>query len=147
MNSTAVKGRQFVDTNVLVYAHDASAGAKRTAARLLLERLWISGDACASIQVLQEFYVSVTRTVPRRLDAREASQAVRDLSAWTLFVPQTDDVLAAIELHQRVGISFWDAMIVRSAAELDCAVIWSEDLNANQVYEGVPVMNPFARMS
>ncbi|MBI3472241.1 MAG: PIN domain-containing protein, partial [Candidatus Solibacter usitatus] len=133
----------FVDTNVLVYAHDASAGEKRSVARSLLERLWNRGEACASIQVLQEFYVTVTRKAPHRLGSGEAAGIVRNLAAWVIFVPGFDDVMAAIDLQQRLQISFWDAMILRSAVELDCELIWSEDLNAGQVYEGVSVANPF----
>lgn len=141
--TTVGSGRQFVDTNILVYAYDASAGEKRRAARSLLARLWDAQEACASIQVLQEFYVTVTRKTPLRIGAGEAMRIVQDLSGWTIFIPRTEDVLAAIEMHRRLDISFWDAMILRSAAELDCEVLWSEDLNSGQVYDGVRVANPF----
>jgi predicted nucleic acid-binding protein len=135
--------RQFVDTNVLVYAHDDSAGAKRDQARALVEQLWKSRDGCLSVQVLQEFFVTVTRKIAKPLDAETAKAIVADLSRWYLHVPAADDVLAAIGIHQRTGISFWDAMIVRSAAEIGCAVLYSEDLNAGQEYSGVSVENPF----
>jgi predicted nucleic acid-binding protein len=109
--------RRFVDTSILVYAHDDSAGHKRDQARALVEQLWESRDGCLSVQVLQEFFVSVTRKIAKPLDA--------------------------VGIHQRTGISFWDAMIVRSAAEMGCAVLYSEDLNAGQDYSGVPLENPF----
>lgn len=70
-------------------------------------------------------------------------EIIADLSRWYLHVPAADDVPAAIGIHQRTGISFWDAMIVRSAAEIGCAVLYSEDLNAGQEYAGVRVENPF----
>jgi len=135
--------RRFVDTNILVYAHDNSAGPKRDKARALVEQLWESRDGCLSVQVLQEFFVSVTRKIAKPLDAETAKEIIADLSRWHIHVPAGDDVLGAIGIHQRTGISFWDAMIVRSAAEMGCAVLYSEDLNAGQEYSGVLAENPF----
>jgi predicted nucleic acid-binding protein len=135
--------RRFVDTNILVYAHDESAGGKHDQARALVEQLWQSRDGCLSVQVLQEFFVTVTRKIAKPVDAETAKAIVADLSRWHLHVPAADDVLAAIVIHQRTGISFWDAMIVRSAAEIGGAVLYSEDLNEGQEYSGVRVENPF----
>lgn len=135
--------RQFVDTNVLVYAHDVSAGTKHDRARELLEQLWTNRTGCLSVQVLQEFYVTVTRKVPLPLDGQVAAQIIADFAQWTVHAPVVDDVLGAIELHQRNGISFWDAMVLRSARQLGCAVLWSEDLSPSQDYAGVRVQNPF----
>jgi predicted nucleic acid-binding protein len=135
--------RRFVDTNILLYAHDSSAGAKQDQARTLVEQLWESRDGCLSVQVLQEFFVNVTRKIARPLSAEMAKEIVADFSRWHMHVPAADDVLHAIGIHQRAEISFWDAMIVRSAAEMDCAVLYSEDLNPGQEYSGVRVENPF----
>jgi predicted nucleic acid-binding protein len=135
--------RRFVDTNILLYAYDDSAGSKRDQARALVEQLWESRDGCLSVQVLQEFFVNVTRKIPKPLDAAAAKEIVADMSYWHLHIPAADDVLAAIGIHQHTGISFWDAMIVRSAAEIGCAVLYSEGLNAGQEYSGVRVENPF----
>jgi predicted nucleic acid-binding protein len=135
--------RRFVDTNILLYALDDSAGGKRGQARALVEQLWESREGCLSVQVLQEFFVNVTRKIAKPLDVETAKEIVADLSRWYLHVPAADDVLAAIGIHQRTGISFWDAMIVRSAAEIGCAVLYSEDLNAGQDYSGIRVENPF----
>jgi predicted nucleic acid-binding protein len=135
--------RRFVDTNVLVYAHDESAGGKRDQARALVEQLWESRDGCLSVQVLQEFFVTVTGKIAKPLNAETAKEIVADYSRWHLHVPAADDVLAAIGIHLRAGISFWDAMIVRSAAEIGCDVLYSEDLNAGQEYAGIRVENPF----
>jgi predicted nucleic acid-binding protein len=87
--------------------------------------------------------VTVTRKIAKPLDAETAKEIIADLSRWYVHVPAADDVLAAIGIHQRAGISFWDAMIVRSAAEIGCSVLYSEDLNASQEYSGVLVENPF----
>jgi predicted nucleic acid-binding protein len=127
----------------LLYAHDDSAGAKQVQARTLVEQLWESRNGCLSVQVLQEFFVNITRKIAKPLNAETAKEIIADYARWYLHVPAADDVLAAIGIHQRTRISFWDAMIVRSAAEIGCAVLFSEDLNAGQEYSGVRVENPF----
>jgi predicted nucleic acid-binding protein len=135
--------REFVDTNVLVYAHHRPGHAKRETARELVARLWRTETGCISVQVLQEFFVTVTRKIPKPLDATTAAQLTAHLARWPVHAPQAEDVLAAIALHQRAGIALWDAMIIRSAAQMECQVVWSEDLNPGQIYAGVVVRNPF----
>lgn len=135
--------RQFVDTNVLVYAYDVTAGDKHSLARVLMEELWTAREGCLSVQVLQEFFVTTTRKIPKPLDAPAAARIIGDLAHWHVHTPAAGDVLAAIEIHQRTGASFWDAMILRSAKELGCGTLHSGDLNPGQAYEGVRVSNPF----
>ena len=134
---------QFVDTNILIYAHDISAGQKHERARELMRALWQSGEGCLSIQVLQDFYVDVTQKVAKPLSAEAAAQAIADLSVWKVHCPGAEDVLDAIRLQKRYQISFWDAMILASALQLGCQVLWSEDLNPGQVYDRVEVQSPF----
>jgi len=129
---------QFVDTNVLVYAHDKSAGQKHTWAKALVEELWHSGTGCLSVQVLQEFYIAVTRKVRQPLSSEAALQIVECLSNRRVHAPAAEDVLEASKVHQRYGLSF-----VCSASALGCGVIWSEDLNAGQRYGAMKVVNPF----
>lgn len=140
---SAEGGRQFVDTNVIVYAHDDTAGAKRARAQTLLEELWASRAGCLSIQVLQEVYVTLTAKVPRPVEAGTASAIVSDLSRWHVHVPGSDDVLGAIALSRRHRMGFWDAMIVWSAQQQGCTILWSEDLSAGHAYDGVRIRNPF----
>jgi len=135
--------RRFVDTNVLVYAHDVSAGRKHELARRLVEELWDSCDGALSVQVLQEFYVTVTRKVPKPVSPDEAKRAVSALGLWAIHSPTAGDVIAAIEIEQELGVSFWDAMIIQSAYHLGCECILSEDLAAGQRYRGLTVINPF----
>lgn len=135
--------RAFIDTNVLIYAHDSTAGDKHERARRILEDLWESRTGFLSVQVLQEFFVNVTRKIPKPLSASEAKEVIADLSRWRVHVPGADDVLGAIGVHLKTSISFWDAMFVRSAAEMGCDVLYSEDLNDGQRYAGVLVKNPF----
>jgi predicted nucleic acid-binding protein len=135
--------RCFVDTNLFVHAYDESAGRKREVARDLISGLWESRSGCASVQVLQELFVNLTRKVPKPLSAREVAALIEDLSAWTVHSPGVRDVLYAIELHERMDVSFWDAMILTSANSLGCRVLYSEDLSAGHSYDGVLVVNPF----
>ena len=136
-------GREFVDTSVLVYAFDASAGAKQAGAQRLVERLWTTGTGCLSVQVLQEFFVIVTRKVAEPLSIDDAASRVREFATWKIFVPTVEDVLAAIALHQQAQLSFWDAMVVEAATQSGCHVLWTEDLNDGQLLRGVRVRNPF----
>lgn len=134
---------QFIDTNVLIYAHDRSAGEKHSRARDLIQELWQSGDGCLSLQVLQEFYVNVTQKVAQPLTPDLAARIIADLATWHVHRPGVQDLLDAIALQRRYTISFWDAMVVTSAILLGCQRIWSEDLNPGQLYDGVRVVNPF----
>ena len=136
---------EFVDANVLVYAFDSSAGRKQPQAQLLLERLWDTGTGCISVQVLQEFFVTVTTKVRKPLPVEEASARIRELAAWRVFAPRADDVIDAIGLHAEARIGFWDAMIVLAAAESGCNVLWTEDLSDGQLLRGVRIRNPFDR--
>jgi predicted nucleic acid-binding protein len=140
---SAEAAREFVDANVLVYAFDSSAGAKHAAATRLLERLWESGVGCLSVQVLQEFFVTVTRKVATPLSIDDASDRVREFAMWKVFAPTADDVLGAIALQKQAQISFWDAMVVRAAAESGCDTLWTEDLSDGQILRGVQIRNPF----
>jgi predicted nucleic acid-binding protein len=134
---------EFLDTNVVVYAHDTSAGEKRVQAIDLLQRVTAEETARLSVQVLQEFFVTVTQKLPRSIPIADAVAIVTDLSAIPTHAPNADDVLEAIDVHHRMHISFWDAMVIRSAAQLRCSVLWSEDLSPGQSYDGVEVRNPF----
>jgi predicted nucleic acid-binding protein len=103
----------------------------------------MSGEGCLSIQVLQEFYVSVTQKVARPLAPDEAASIIADLSVWQVHRPGIEDIKDAVRLQERYQISFWDAMIVASAIQLGCERLWSEDLTAGQIYDSVRVTSPF----
>lgn len=137
------KGRQFVDTNLVIYSLDSTAPEKRAKAEALLDKLWQAREGCVSVQVLQEFYVVATTKLRNALAPREARQKVVALSEWTVHRPGPSDLLAAIDLQEELGISFWDAMIIQSAKQTGCSILWTEDLNDGQRYAGVLVRNPF----
>lgn len=134
----------FIDTNVLLYAYDEGAGERHVQAIELVDQLGRERSAAISVQVLQEFFVNVTRKSAVPLSLADARARVRLLSRWPTHSPLASDVVAATELSEASQLSFWDAMIVRSAARMECDVLWSEDLNAGQVISGVEVRNPFA---
>lgn len=133
---------EFVDTNILIYAYDASAGVRHARAQALVAGLWRSRRGCLSVQVLQEFYVVGARKLIQ-IPPADLRVILSDLALWQMHTPTAPDVLAAVDLHERYQISFWDAMILQSAARRGCQVVWSEDLNAGQTYQGVRVVNPF----
>src|SRR5713101_881899 len=121
--------REFVDANVLVYAFDASAGKKKAVAEQLLARFWESGVGCLSVQVLQEFFVTVTKKVAHPLSVDEAADRIREFATWKVFAPTTNDVLGAIALQKQSKLNFWDAMVLQAAVESQCDVLWTEDLS------------------
>jgi predicted nucleic acid-binding protein len=133
----------FVDTNILVYAYDRSAGIKHHVAAQLVEGCWENENGCLSLQVLQEFYMAVTQKIRTPLDWQTSRQIVSDLAHWRLHTPEASDLLQAIDLQYNYQLAFWDAMIIQSASCLGCKQLISEDLNHGQVFGEVQVVNPF----
>lgn len=134
---------EFVDTNVVLYAYDTSAGPHHLQARDLMVRLGRSRQGALSIQVLQEFYVNAVTKVAVPLTPEDARRRLRTLSRWPTHSPLAVDVIAAAIISEDHQISYWDAMIVRSAAQMECTRLWTEDLNDGQVIAGVRIANPF----
>ena len=137
------KVEYFLDTNILVYAYDNSAGQKHTLAAQLVQGCWENENGCLSLQVLQEFFVTVTRKIMPPLDLQTARQIVADLTQWRLHAPKAADLLQAIDLQELYQLAFWDALVIQSAASLGCKQLFSEDLNHGQAYGTVQVVNPF----
>lgn len=132
----------FIDTNVLVYAHDLDAGRKHEMARQLIKALWSKPVwPCISVQVLQEFAVTLTRKGVSLQDVRETA---RDYAAWGVVENTVPLLEAALDEMARWQLSFWDSLILAAAREAGASVIYSEDLGAGQDYGGVRVENPFA---
>lgn len=139
-----MSAKRFVDTNILVYAHDRTAGHKHARARALIEELWQTRTGAVSTQVLQELCVNLRRKAGHPLDARTTRNVVTDYLTWHVVVNGTESVLEALELETRYQISFWDALIVCAAETCGAAVLYSEDLSHGQRYGTVEVVNPFA---
>jgi predicted nucleic acid-binding protein len=134
--------KAFFDTNVIVHAFDASAPAKRTVAQRLFAQCAADGTLLLSVQVLQEFYVTVTRKLERRLSEDEA--AVDSLAAFPVVATDAPMVLSALGTHRRAPISFRDALIVEAARAGGAAVRYSEDLHDGRDFGGLRVSNPFS---
>ncbi|MGA7218266.1 MAG: PIN domain-containing protein [Candidatus Sulfotelmatobacter sp.] len=137
--------RTFVDTNVLIYAHDVDAKAQHHAAKSILRELWNERTGVLSMQVLQEFYVNVTRKIATPLPKDAARLVVNSYSIWCTETTPTE-IAAAFRIEDESGIGFWDALIIASAVKSGTVRILSEDLNSRQIIAGIRVENPFAHL-
>jgi predicted nucleic acid-binding protein len=137
----------FVDTNILVYAHDRAAGIKYERARTLIEKLWIRGSGVLSTQVLQELCINLRRKVARPWPLDETRSLIEDYLRWEVVVNTPDSVLKAMAIEARHQISFWDALIIHAAENANVAIIYSEDLSDGQTYGSVRVVNPLIEMA
>jgi predicted nucleic acid-binding protein len=136
--------RVFVDTNVLIYAHDVDAKHKHDVAKRVLQELWSQRTGVLSMQVLQEFYVNVTRKIATPLSKKAARLVVHSYAIWCIETTPAE-IAAAFRIEDESRIGFWDALIVASAAKAGTARILSEDLNARRIIAGIRVENPFAQ--
>jgi predicted nucleic acid-binding protein len=134
--------KQFVDTNILVYAHDRSAGAKYERARALVESLWHSGGGVLSTQVLQELSVNLLQKIRKPLPVSEVRQLIVDYSTWQVVMNTAESVIHALDLAARFRTSFWDAMILHAAEASGATVLYTEDLARGQKYGSVRIVNP-----
>jgi predicted nucleic acid-binding protein len=135
--------KYFVDTNILMYAHDPSAGEKHERARELVEEMWRDRTGVVSTQVLQVLSVNLRKKVRRPLDAKATRDIVADYLTWQVIVNGGESILEAIDLELRYQISFWDALVVHAAQMSSAEVLYSEDLSDGQRYGSVRVINPF----
>lgn len=139
-----MSGKTFVDTNVLIYAHDVDAGRKHEIAKTVLRELWVSRTGILSTQVLQEFYVNVTRKIRAPLPKPAARSIVSTYAAWCVDSMAAADVIAAFQIEDDARIAFWDALILAVAARSGAQRVLSEDLNPGQAIAGLTIKNPFA---
>jgi predicted nucleic acid-binding protein len=133
--------KTFVDTNILVYAHDSDQ-EKRPIAREILVELMSTRRGALSPQVLQEFYVTVTRKIAKPLSKRAAREIVEDYSVWCVETTALE-IAAAFRIEDESRISFWDALICAAAVKSGAELILSEDLSSGQKIAGIRIQNPF----
>jgi predicted nucleic acid-binding protein len=134
--------RIFVGTNILVYAHDLSAGDRHAKAFAVIESLWEAETGVISTQVLQEFYVTVTRKIRNPLKPDEAREIIRNYLAWPVQINDPETTIRASEIEEKNSLSFGDALIVAAALRLQAQKIITEDLNHGQIIEGILIENP-----
>lgn len=139
-----MSAKAFVDTNILVYAHDPGSGAKHDRAKALVSRLWEQRSGVVSTQVLQELYVNLRKVAKKPIPQAEAKRMLADYLTWELVVNDGESILEALELEERYQISFWDALIVQAANAAGVENLYSEDFNHGQMYGSVIAVNPFA---
>lgn len=140
MNSMSDK--VFVDTNILVYAHDRSAGIKRERAEALIQRLWEDGNAVLSTQVLQELCVNLRRRLARPWPVEETQTLLEDYMRWEIVVNTPASVVEATIIEARHQISFWDALILQAAGSCGAKILYSEDFSNGQTYGPLRVVDP-----
>lgn len=138
-----MNAKVFVDTNVLVYAHDKKEVYKQEAAKRILRDLGQKRSGAVSMQVLQEFYNTVTRKLTHPLSKKEARAIVEDFAYWCI-VTTPEEIQRAFRIEDEARIGFWDALIVAAAIKSGATRILSEDLNHGQSIAGVRIENPFA---
>jgi predicted nucleic acid-binding protein len=138
--------RTFIDTNILIYAHDVDAGARHTIAREIVRELWSSRSGVLSMQVLQEFYVNVTRKIASPLSREIARGIVNSYTAWCVDTG-VEEISTAFRIEDEARIGFWDALILAAARKARAIRVLSEDLNAGQRIAGIGIENPFAGAS
>ena len=136
----------FLDTNILVYAFDVSAGRKHEVAKRIVIDLWETKDGILSIQVLQEFFVSVTKKIPKPMDAGLAREIVSDLLKWDIIINDKNSLLEAIDIHIRYNYSFWDSLLIQAAIRSGAALLLTEDLTDSQKIKGISIKNPFKHL-
>jgi len=139
-----MNAKQFVDTNILMYAHDVSAGAKHQRAKALVEELWRTRLGVVSTQVLQELCVNLRRQAGRPLALKATRDLIADYLSWQVMVNTGESILEALEFEDRYQISFWDALVVQAAQASGADILYSEDLSDGQTYGAVRVVNPLA---
>ena len=135
--------KTFLDTNIVIYAYDGSAGKTHELAQMIVMNLWNSGTGILSTQVLQEFYVSVTKKIPKPLNVKFAKDIVSDFLKWEIIVNDGEAILGAIDIQLKYNYSFWDSMIIHAAISSGAELLLSEDLSHGQSIGGVTIKNPF----
>ena len=133
----------FLDTNIIIYAYDVTAKEKHEMAKKIVVDLWNSGLGTISTQVLQEFFVTATRRIPKPLDEKLAKEIISDLMKWDVVINDGKSILDTIDIHLRYHYSFWDSMIVDAAVKSGAVLLLSEDLSDGQKIDGVKIKNPF----
>lgn len=139
-----MSARSFFDTNVLVYSDDKAIPAKQRRALELIAEHRRGGTGVVSLQVLQEYFVTVTRKL--HVDAPIARRKVELLAEFDVAAPGVPDILAAIDIHRLHGMSFWDALIVQAAKQAGCSVLLSEDMQDSRAIDGLRMVNPFQQV-
>ncbi|MDH4217338.1 MAG: PIN domain-containing protein [Candidatus Aminicenantes bacterium] len=140
-----MKDKVFLDTNIIVYAHDRSSGEKHAAAKEIMDYLWESRKGVISVQVLQEFFVCVTKKIIKPLHIKNARMIIEYLFNWDVVVNDKYIILKAIDLKEKYRFSFWDSLVIQAAIQGQARILLSEDLPDGQVVKDLKIVNPFTK--
>ena len=136
--------KYFADTNILVYAFDNRDPVKQKISQNLLETIGSTGNLTLSTQVLQEFFVTITRKLKPPFSIATAHELVENFIYYPLVQVTPTHILNAIQRHEREKVSFWDALIIEAALHSHCTILLSEDMQSNQLIENrLLIHNPF----
>jgi len=135
--------KTFIDSNLIIYAYDISAGKKHEVASKIILDLWNSELGVLSTQVLQKFFVNITQKIPKPLNVKSARDIINDLLKWEIVINNGDSIVNAIEIQLRYKYSFWDSLILEAAISSGTTILLSEDFSDGQIVEGVKIKNPF----
>ncbi len=133
----------FLDTNILVYAYDLDEKSKRQTAKAILVDCWNNRSGIISTQVLQEFYVTLTRKLSSKLPATEARAVIRDFFPWSIYQIAPTDIAEASEIEDQYGYTFWDSLVITAARNASAEVLYSEDMQDGQKLGDLKIINPF----
>jgi len=139
-----MKDKVFLDTNILVYAHDRSSGDKHAIAREIMDYLWEKRRGVISVQVLQEFFVCVTKKILNPLLIKNARIILEYLATWDVVANDKYITLKAIDIQERYRFSFWDSLIIQAAIQGQARILLSEDLPDGQAVKDLKILNPFS---
>ncbi len=137
----------FFDTNVLVYAFDKSEPEKGTIAKRLIRDFGSEGNIVLSTQVLQEFYVTVTKANKDMLTKEKAEEVVNDFAEFPLVQVDRIIISRAMKRHQSDAFSFWDSLIVEAALQSGCSKLLSEDIHNGLMINSLAISNPFVSLN
>jgi predicted nucleic acid-binding protein len=133
----------FVDTNILVHAHDLDAGDKHEEAQRIVSELWETKNGVLSTQVIQELYVTLTKKVLHPIEKVTARRILQRYFTWQVIINDPAIIMRASDIEEAYKLSFWDALIVSAAYAKNVTTILTEDLNHGQYIEGILIQNPF----
>lgn len=140
---SSMSGKIFIDTNILIYAHDLDAGKKHNIAVEIIKDIWEGRSGVISTQVLQEFYINMTRKILKTISPMEVREIIRSYMSWEIIENSPMSIIRASEIEEKYRISFWDALIVVAAYSAQVDKILTEDLHDGQMMEGIFIENPF----
>lgn len=133
----------FLDSNIFSYAYDVDAKDKYEKAQSIVRSCWEEQSGLISTQVLQEFYITVTKKISQPIPLAKARDVLQAYQSWPLFRPDVEDIIAASELQERYKYSFWDSLIIIAAQNLGATLLYSEDMQDAQHIGSLTIVNPF----